>query len=194
MGDPHRGLDIPSVWVQRFAGSIPSGDVLDLACGSGRHARLLAALGHKVLAVDRDTLALVHCAGPGIETHQIDLEQGDAKACWPFVAQRFAAIVVTNYLHRPLFPFIVTSLAPNGLLIYETFARGNGKFGKPSNPDFLLAPGELLELVAATEPGHRLRVIAYEDGYVDIPKPAMLQRICAVKSEIAVCATTLRLN
>ena len=183
----------PSAWVQRFAGLIPQGEVLDLACGSGRHAFLLAALGHPVTAVDRDPLALARCAGAGITACQVDLETDDARAGWPFGPARFSGIVVTRYLHRPLLPLIVESLAPGGILIYETFATGNGEFGKPSNPAFLLAPGELLEL-AASSFEHALRVIAYEDGYVEIPNPAMLQRICAVKPSLAHSATALRLN
>ena len=155
---------------------IPQGDVLDLACGGGRHARLLAAHGLSVIAVDRDIAMSVQLAEAGIAPMQHDLEQDGAS--WPFEPGRFAGIVVTNYLHRPLFPYIVESLAPDGVLIYETFAQGNEHFGKPSNPAFLLAPGELLDLVRPA-----LRIIAYEDGYVAEPKPAMVQRVCAVKQE-----------
>jgi SAM-dependent methyltransferase len=166
-----------SPWVLRFASLIHAGEVLDLACGGGRHARLLASLGHRVVAVDRDLAALERCAGEGIETLQCDLESGDAAAAWPFSAERFNGIVVTNYLHRPLFPFLFQALAPSGILIYETFADGNARFGKPARPDFLLRPGELLEQARAhADPG--IQVIAYEDGYVDAPKPAMIQRIC----------------
>jgi SAM-dependent methyltransferase len=170
-------MDNPSTWVQRHAQLVPGGEVLDLACGSGRHARLLAALGHAVVAVDCDATALAAAAGPGIVTSQIDLEAEGA--CWPFGPGRFAGIVVTNYLHRPLLAAMLRSLAPNGMLIYETFAEGNAAFGKPSNPAFLLLPGELLELAKL----HGLRVIAFEDGVVNTPKPAMVQRICAVKEE-----------
>ncbi|UMR30635.1 class I SAM-dependent methyltransferase [Massilia sp. MB5] len=166
-----------SPWVQRFAPLIPGGEVLDLACGSGRHARHAAALGHAVVAVDRDAEALAAAAGLGIVTSQIDLEE--AGAAWPFGPARFAGIIVANYLHRPLLAAMLQSLAPNGLLIYETFAEGNAAFGKPSNPAFLLAPGELLQLAA----DHGLRVIAFEDGVVNSPKPAMVQRICAVKPD-----------
>jgi SAM-dependent methyltransferase len=167
-----------SRWVARFAPLVPSGEVLDLACGGGRHARHLAALGHPVLAVDRDPHALALAAGPGITTLEVDLERDEATssgAAWPFAAGRFAGIVVTNYLHRPLLAKLAASLRPDGLLIYETFAIGNEAFGKPSNPAFLLARGELLAL--ALQAG--LRVLAFEDGYVDAPKPAMLQRLCA---------------
>jgi SAM-dependent methyltransferase len=162
-----------SPWVARFAGLIPAGEVLDLACGSGRHARLLAGLGHPVLALDRDPQALAATAGPGIVTVEADLEADDA--AWPFPAPRFAGIVVTNYLHRPLIPSLVQSLLPHGVLIYETFAHGNAAFGKPSNPAFLLAEGELLEHARR----HGLRVLAFEDGQVATPKPAMVQRLCA---------------
>jgi len=169
----HAPTDNPSPWVRRFAGAVPAGEVLDLACGSGRHARLFAGLGHQVLAADRDPQALALAARPGIVTLQVDLEEEGAR--WPFAAARFAGIVVTNYLHRPLFQQLVDSLAPDGVLIYETFALGNEAFGKPSNPAFLLRPGELLELAVLGG----LTVLAYEDGVVADPKPARVQRLCA---------------
>lgn len=162
-----------SHWVGRFAPLVPAGEVLDLACGSGRHARLFARLGHPVLAVDRDPQALASAAGAGIATLEVDLEEEGA--AWPFEAGRFAGIVVTNYLHRPLMANLIASLAPGGVLIYETFALGNEAFGKPSNPAFLLRPGELLDLAA----GAGLRVLAFEDGVVSEPKPARVQRLCA---------------
>src|SRR5690606_8017512 len=114
----HHSLAAPSGWVMRFAPLIGAGDVLDLACGSGRHAKWLAARGHAVVAVDRDEAALALASGPGIQTMQTDLE-GEDDAVWPFEAGRFAAIVVTNYLHRPLFPHMLRSLAKGGVLIYE---------------------------------------------------------------------------
>lgn len=175
----HDTLDRPSDWVARFARLIPLGEVLDLACGGGRHARLFAGLGHSVLAVDRDAAALERAAGPGIGTRQFDLEDGDS---WPFEANRFSGIVVTNYLHRPLFPHIVRSLADCGVLIYETFAQGNERFGKPANPAFLLRRGELLNTVAEAS-GLNFHVLAFEDGYVEYPRPAMVQRICAIRQE-----------
>jgi SAM-dependent methyltransferase len=166
-----------SPWVQRYAPLVPGGAVLDLACGNGRHARHLASLGHEVVAVDRDPAALVATAGLGITTSAIDLEQEGA--AWPFGPHRFAGIVVTNYLHRPLFAGMLASLAPNGVLIYETFADGNAQFGKPSNPAFLLQPGELLAIALQ----HGLRVVAFEDGVITAPKAAMVQRLCAVQPE-----------
>jgi SAM-dependent methyltransferase len=162
-----------SPWVARCAGMIPPGEVLDLACGSGRHARYLAALGHPVTALDRDGSALALAAGPGITTMEYDLEQEGAR--WPFAPGRFAGIVVTNYLHRPLMAPLCASLAPGGVLIYETFALGNEAFGKPSNPAFLLGRGELL--AHARDAG--LHVLAFEEGVASGVKPAMLQRLCA---------------
>jgi SAM-dependent methyltransferase len=166
-------MDQASLWVRRFAPLAPAGEVLDLACGSGRHARLFAALGHPVLALDRDPQALAATAGEGIQTMEHDLERDGAD--WPFAPGRFAVIVVTNYLHRALMPSLMASLAPGGVLIYETFAIGNETFGKPSNPNFLLGRGELLD--HASRGG--LSVIAFEDGLVEQPKPAMVQRLCA---------------
>jgi SAM-dependent methyltransferase len=174
-------LNQPSSWVKRFAPLIQAGDVLDLACGGGRHAKFLAECGHRVLAVDRDAQALACAAGESITTIQCDLESDQASysAGWPFRDERFQGIVVTNYLHRPLFGTILDSLAPGGILIYETFALGNERFGKPSNLNFLLQPGELLKVVH--EARRRFHVVAFEDGYVSRPKPAMVQRICAYK-------------
>jgi len=177
--------DQVSPWVQRFAPLVPGGEVLDLACGTGRHARHMVSLGHSVVAVDQNADSLAAASGDGIVTSQIDLEADGA--VWPFGPGRFAGIVVTNYLHRPLVADMLASLAPNGVLIYETFADGNAEFGKPSNPAFLLAPGELLEWAAR----HELRVIAFEDGRVETPKPALVQRICAVKAEFPRVAALL---
>lgn len=160
----------PSQWVERWASAIrPGGAVLDLAAGSGRHSRLLARLGFEVDAVDR-AARLFADPPAGVTLLEADLEAGP----WPYAGRRFDAIVVTNYLHRPLMARLVESLEPGGLLVYETFARGNERFGKPSNPDFLLAPGELLEAVRG-----RLRVLAYEDLIVEEPRPAAIQRIAA---------------
>jgi SAM-dependent methyltransferase len=174
----HGAGDNPSAWVARWAREIPPGETLDLACGGGRHARLLAALGHPVLAVDRDAASLAQAAGPGIATLQHDLEAEGS--VWPFAPGRFTGIVVTNYLHRPLFAHLAGALAPNGILVYETFALGNERFGKPSNPAFLLAPGELLDVASR----HGLRVLAYEDGVIETPRPARVQRLCAAGPEV----------
>jgi SAM-dependent methyltransferase len=167
--DPHAET-APSAWVARWAPLIrPGGTVLDVACGAGRHSRWLARLGFEVRAVDRDA-SLFSDPPAGVHLREADLEAGP----WPFPGAAFDAIVVTNYLHRPLLPMLVDSLESGGLLVYETFARGNERFGKPSNPAFLLAPGELLEAVRG-----RLRVLAYEDVVVEAPRPAAIQRICA---------------
>lgn len=155
------------------------GLVLDLACGAGRHAALLASLGHAVLAVDQDTSAIELLKSDSIQIQKLDLEGLE----WPLVNQQFSAIVVTNYLYRPFLDELPKMLAEGGVLIYETFADGNAEFGKPSNPDFLLKPGELLALAGRAS----LRVIAYEDIYLDQPKPAMVQRICAVKGHLKGC-------
>ena len=167
----------PSTWVKRFAPLIPKeGAVLDLACGSGRHSCLLAELGHKVFAVDQDVSQLTALNNPLINPQNFDLEQ----ATWPLGDLQLAGIVVTNYLYRPHIDQLPAMLEKEGVLIYETFALGNGDFGKPSNPNFLLNPGELLAFAAR----HDLKVVAYEDIYVDQPKPAMVQRLCAVKGEL----------
>ncbi|MEM5274170.1 class I SAM-dependent methyltransferase [Cupriavidus taiwanensis] len=170
----HAGIAAPSAWVTRWAHLLrPGARVLDLACGSGRHAAWLAARGHRVLAVDRDADAIASLPA-GVAGRVADLEQGD----WPLAgAEPFDAIVVTNYLHRPLWPHLAAALAPGGCWIYETFAAGNETVGKPSRPDFLLRPGELLEVARA----HGLRVVAYEDGVIEVPKTAFVQRLCAVR-------------
>jgi len=148
--------------------------VLDLACGSGRHSRLLGQGGFAVLAVDRDHVALASlAAAPGITTAAMDLEGAD----WPLAGREFDGMVVTNYLWRPRLPELLAMLAPGGVLIYETFMLGNAEYGKPANPDFLLRPGELRDI--AREAG--LREIAFVEGYVETPKPAMRQAICAMR-------------
>ncbi len=169
----------PSSWVRRFAPLVPAGgEVLDLACGSGRHARLLAGLGHRVEAVDRDAAALARLSGvAGVSVRVADLEH----APWPYAGRRFAGIVVANYLHRPLLPLIEGALADAAVLIYETFMVGNERFGRPSNPDFLLHPQELLRVAQAAG----LRIVAYEEGEVAQPRPAVVQRLCAVRGAAA---------
>jgi SAM-dependent methyltransferase len=162
----------PSAWVSRWIRLLPAGSVvLDLACGYGRHVRLALAQGHQVVALDRDGEALAELATlPGVHTVQADIEQSG----WPFPDRRFDAVIVTNYLHRPLFPLLTGAVAHTGLLIYETFAQGNERFGRPRNPDFLLKEGELYEAARPT-----LRVLGYEDVYTSSPGPAMVQRLCA---------------
>lgn len=165
----------PSAWVRRFLPLIrPGGMVLDLAAGNGRHTRLLRQQGFLVRAVDRDVSALLPLAGMGCEVQQVDLETG---AGWP-LGSGYHGIVVTNYLHRPLLPVIGGALAPGGIVIYETFALGNERFGQPRNPDFLLRPGELLEAFAM------LTVGAFEQGEVAAPRRAVIQRIAAVAGPI----------
>lgn len=161
----------PSIWVNRFLPLIkPGGLVLDLAAGSGRHIRLLRDCGFAVCAVDRDTTALLAFAGPCCEVRRIDLDTDDRRQ----LGDDYDGIIVTNYLHRPLLPAIARALAPGGVLIYETFARGNECFGRPRNPDFLLRPSELLEAFTT------LTVVAFEQGEVSVPRPAVIQRLTAV--------------
>jgi SAM-dependent methyltransferase len=162
-----RNNESPSPWIARFAPLIrPKGRVLDLAAGNGRHASHLAGLGFAVTAVDRDTSGLEGFAG---ETITLDLEDGRP---WT-LGGGWDGIVVTNYLHRPLLPSIAAALGAEGIVLYETFAAGNERFGKPSKPDFLLRPGELLAAFAT------LRVVAYEEGEVTAPRQAVIQRIAA---------------
>ena len=161
----------PSVWVNRFLPLIkPGGLVLDLGAGRGRHVRLLRDCGFAVCAVDRDITALSAFAGPRCEVRRIDVETGNGKQ----LGEDYDGIIVSNYLHRPLLPAIAGALAPGGVLIYETFARGNERLGRPRNPDFLLHPGELLEAFAS------LTVVAFEQGEVSVPRPAVIQRLTAV--------------
>lgn len=168
----------PSPWVVQRAHLIaPGGAVLDIAAGHGRHARWFAARGHRVTAIERDPSALAALAQvPDVEPVEADLEDSSG---WPLARERrFAAVVVTNYLYRPLLPRLAAALADGGVLIYETFAAGNETIGKLSNPAFLLQPGELLEAVRG-----RLRVVAYEDGFASAPRAAFVQRICAVQDQ-----------
>jgi SAM-dependent methyltransferase len=165
----------PSEWVRRFAPLIrPGGRVLDLAAGFGRHTKLLIEMGFAMTAVDREIEALQPLGGSRCEVRAIDLEIGEPRR----LGSGYDGIVVTNYLHRPLLPEIASALAPGGVLIYETFAVGNERFGRPRNPDFLLRPGELLEAFAG------LTVIAFEQGEVARPRPAMIQRIAALNGRL----------
>ena len=170
--------DAPSAWVVRWAAHLaPGSNVLDVACGNGRHSRLLGERGCRVTAVDRDPAsapALV--SEPNVEFVHADLEADT----WPLGARTFDAIVVTNYLHRPLFSALKKALAPGGLLVYETFAAGNAEFGRPSSPDYLLRPRELLDAFSAD-----MRVLAFEDGFTTQPKPAMVQRIAVRNDDVA---------
>lgn len=170
---PHHEPAAPSDWVERFAPLVPAGGaVLDLACGNGRHTRLFLDRGHPVTAVDIDLSAMTDLQDRAdLELLEADLEDGRA---FPLAGRTFAGIVVSNYLYRPLFPALLAVLAPGGVLIYETFARGNERFGRPRNPDHLLKPGELLDWLHG-----RLRVLAYEDLILERPFPRAVQRICA---------------
>ena len=167
--DPH-GLQAPSDWVRRWSHLVPAqGTVLDVACGQGRHMRWFAQRGHPVTGIDRDPAA-VAAVQPLGRALAADIENGP----WPLAGETFAAVVVTNYLWRPVFPQLLASLAAPGVLLYETFAEGNETVGKPSRPDFLLRHGELLTLCVG------LRVVAFEDGFLAAPQ-RFVQRIAAVR-------------
>ncbi len=166
------GTEAPSPWVQRWTPLIaPRSAVLDLACGAGRHMQWLATHGHRPTGVDRSAEALALAQAHG-QTLLADIENGP----WPLMQQVFGGVVVTHYLWRPLWPQILASVAAGGVLIYETFAQGNETVGKPSRPDFLLRPGELLQVCQAAG----LRVVAYEDGFLAAPD-RFVQRIAAVR-------------
>lgn len=170
--DAPSNMEAPSPWVVRFAAEIPSGgDVLDVACGRGRHTRLLLGMDHPVTAIDRDLSGLDDLRGaPRLTLLLADIENGP----WPLPGVEFAGVIVTNYLWRPRLGDIVAAVAPGGVLIYDTFAAGQERFGHPRNPDFLLRPGELLAAVRG-----RLQPIASEHGLVEGLKPAMRSRILA---------------
>jgi SAM-dependent methyltransferase len=169
----HEASLSPSRWVVRFSALVADGArVLDVACGQGRHSRWFAARGCHVVAVDRDTDALDGLASvAGVSPVSADLETHP----WPFDGEKFDAIVVTHYLHRALFPNLLHVLTDDGVLLYETFARGNEAYGKPSNPDFLLTDGELLAIV-----GCSLIVVAFEQGRIESAPPRVMQRLAAV--------------
>jgi SAM-dependent methyltransferase len=174
----------PSDWIARWRALVrPDAEALDLACGRGRHARWLASLGCRVTALDRDAEALASLRKlPGIDVLEFDLEQG----IWPFSPAAFDVIVVSRYLHRPLMPDLLSALRDDGVLIYETFMVGNEAYGRPANPDFLLRADELLDWARP-----RLRVVAFEQGKVADPQPAMVQRICAVGSRFDITCARL---
>jgi len=161
--------ELPSEWVRRWADLVTTGPVLDVASGSGRHAAFFAERGLEVFAVDREPQMI-----PRVQFVKADIEGGP----WPFAGKPFAAIIVTNYLHRPLFAALEEALAEGGVLLCETFMVGNERFGRPSNPAFLLEPGELLQAFGKLAP------IAFEQGQVERPKPAMIQRLCARRGAI----------
>jgi SAM-dependent methyltransferase len=165
----------PSPWITRFGTEIADDrPVLDVACGGGRHTRWFAERGHPVTAVDRDLAGIADLAGDArIQLVEHDLEDGSP---WPFTGREFAAVVVTNYLYRPILADVVRSVGPGGWLLYETFAAGNEQYGRPTNPEFLLRPGELLEAVHGP-----FRIVAYEDVIVDQPRPAAVQRVAATR-------------
>ena len=167
--------DQPSTWVRRFVPLIRQGGrVLDLAAGGGRHTRLLLDMGFAVTAVDRDVTAIAIIGGRSMRNPRNRPGNRRSGGGDGGARRRYDGVVVTNYLHRPLLPGIAAALAPDGVLIYETFAAGNERFGRPRNPDFLLRPGELLDAFAG------LTIVAFEQGEVSVPRPAIIQRIAAV--------------
>jgi len=164
----------PSPWIVRFA-PLVAGDVLDVACGAGRHTRYFLSRGHRVTAIDRDLSRMADLRDRAeLALHETDLETATGAASLP--GGPYGGVIVTNYLWRPLLPALIGAVAEGGVLLYETFAAGNAAFGKPSNPDFLLQPDELLEAVRG-----RLQVVAYEHGIINTPRRAVVQRICAVR-------------
>ena len=176
---PPQPLNSPSDWLQRWVHLMaPGGQVLDVACGSGRHLYWLQPQGFKLTGVDRDPVALASLAPlarAGAEIVEADIENGP----WPFAGRAFDTVLVTNYLWRPRLRDIAEAVAPGGLLIYETFAQGQESVGRPSRADFLLVPGELLQLAAAAG----LRVLAYEEGFLEQPAPRFVQRMVATRPD-----------
>lgn len=173
--DSH-GLGPVSDWVRRWSHLVPStASVLDIACGQGRHMKWFADKGCTVTGIDRSPEA-IHAAARFGEAVLADIENGP----WPLVngaqTRQFEAVVVTNYLWRPLFPVMIQSVAPGGVLIYETFSQGNETVGKPSRPDFLLRPAELLSVFK------NLRIVAFEEGFLENPS-RFVQRIAAVRPD-----------
>ncbi len=170
MPKSHSQLLTPAPWVEKH-GNLPprDGNILDIACGNGRHARFFAEMGYSITVVDRDVSNL-------IDPHNFEIVEADLEnAPWPFPGRQFAGIVVVNYLHRPLLATLIDSLQPGGVLIYQTFAIGNEAYGGPKNPDFLLRENELLDVF-----GERLRVVEFWHGLIEGDHPAVIQQICAV--------------
>ena len=170
----------PSAWIRRFLPLVPAGGlVLDLAAGGGRHVRLLCETGYRVVAADRDVAALRAAFGGDSRCEIVEQDLEDSGP-WR-LGEGYDGIVVANYLWRPLLPALAAALAPRGVLLYETFMVGNERFGKPSNPDFLLRPGELLAAYLG-----RLEIVAFEQGAIAVPRPAMIQRVAAVNGAVGV--------
>ena len=185
---PPQPLSPPSDWLLRWAHLIPAGGrALDVACGSGRHLYWLQSRGFALTGVDRDPAALANLAplmAAGAEIVDADIENGP----WPFAGRQFEAVLVTHYLWRARLADIAAAVAPGGVLLYETFALGHETVGRPSRPDFLLAPGELLQVAAKAG----LRTIAYEDGFEESPGPRFVQRIAAVRPDGPATGTPAR--
>lgn len=174
-------LAAPSSWITRWSHLLPQAcEVLDVACGSGRHLQWFAQRGHAVWGVDQD-VAAARAQVPAAHLLEADIENGPWPLTTPQGPRQFSAVVVTNYLWRPLWPVLLQSLAPGGLLLYETFAAGNETVGRPARPDFLLQPGELLQVCAG------LQVVAYENGFVTQPD-RFVQRIAAFAPALPVTA------
>ena len=172
---PTHTTSVPSFWVKRFAKQIPThATALDLACGSGRNGRWLMARGLHVTFLDRDVSAIADLApAADAEIIKADLETGGP---FPILGRQYDCVVVTNYLWRDILDDICEAVTPRGWLIYETFGVGNEVFGRPHNPDFLLRPGELAETVRDS-----FRIIGYEHGQREIPSPAVIQRLAAIR-------------
>lgn len=182
--NPAHAASAPSPWIARWSHLLPTGcTVLDVACGSGRHLHWFAERGHAVTGVDQD-IAAAAALVPAAQLVEADIESGPWPLATPDGPQRFGAVVVTNYLWRPLFPTLLQSLTPGGLLLYETFAAGNETVGRPARPDFLLQAGELLRVCAG------LQVVAYENGFIDHP-PRFVQRIAAFAPALPVAGSSV---